>query len=281
MPPIDPSALKETYLQDNEYLTELELTEESKAIGNLQDIDLLDNEVWLLQCPRGMDIKDLERQKLKMPGRTNFNDSEAVSMEFTEGKEQRAFAYCNRKGRYALRLLPVRGTIVVRDRLKAAETVTTERAEECCPAAKRVPLPSNIRVRHPLLGVQYEEKLVLEKAIKKRLQKADEVSATILKDNLAKKMESSLRTVVSKKLNSKTSLEAIEINSGDEDDDDAVEFISVEKSKKKKNKRKNTDTLNEEDLDIKDVSATKKKKSKKSKKDEEIVSKDLQWLQNI
>ncbi|XP_065355301.1 uncharacterized protein LOC135949619 [Calliphora vicina] len=279
-PNADPLTCKESFLQENQSFSEIELTSESKPIGKLHDFDLLENEIWLLQCPKGMDVTELESQKLKMPGRTNINSSEAVSMEFNEGKEQHAFAYCNRKGRYDLRLLPVRGTIVVRDRLKAAETITAERAEECCPPTKRVPLPASIRVRHPLLGVQYEDKLELDKSIVKRLNKADEISAQILKESLSqrciiKSVTSSGKT--SQKRDHKTS--PIEINSAD--DEDAVEFVGEEKlKKKKKNTRKHSES-NAEANDSDEQSNIKKKKSKKSKKNEEVVSKDLQWLQNI
>ncbi|KAI8119841.1 hypothetical protein FF38_14133 [Lucilia cuprina] len=274
-PKSDPLTCKESFLEENKLFSEIELTEESKPIGKLQDFDLLENEIWLLQCPKGMDVSDLENQKLKIPGRTNINNSEAVSMEFNEGKEQHAFAYCNRKGRYDLRLLPVRGTIVVRDRLKAAETVTIERAEECCPPAKRVPLPSGIRVRHPLLGVHYEDKLELDKAVAKRLQKADEISAQILKESLLQKSKRN-NAIASSKTNGKQL--QIEISSAE---DEEVEFVSEEKlKKKKKNKRKHNES-NADANDSDGSSNIKKKKSKKSKKNDETVSKDLQWLQNI
>ncbi|XP_037824361.1 uncharacterized protein LOC119612618 [Lucilia sericata] len=273
-PKSDPLSCKQSFLEENKLFSEIELTEESKPIGKLQDFDLLENEIWLLQCPKGMDVTELENQKLKIPGRTNINNSEAVSMEFNEGKEQHAFAYCNRKGRYALRLLPVRGTIVVRDRLKAAETVTTERAEECCPPAKRVPLPAGIRVRHPLLGVHYKDKLELDKTIAKRLQKADEISAQILKESLVQKSKRK-SAIAPGKANGKMS--QIEISSAEDED---VKFVSEEKlKKKKKNKRKHSES-NAEANDTDGSSNIKKKKSKKSKNDE-TVSKDLQWLQNI
>ncbi|XP_023294201.2 uncharacterized protein LOC111677333 [Lucilia cuprina] len=275
-PKFDPLTCKESFLEENKLFSEIELTEESKPIGKLQDFDLLENEIWLLQCPKGMDVSELENQKLKIPGRTNINNSEAVSMEFNEGKEQHAFAYCNRKGRYDLRLLPVRGTIVVRDRLKAAETVTIERAEECCPPAKRVPLPSGIRVRHPLLGVHYEDKLELDKAVAKRLQKADEISAQILKESLLQKSKRNNAIIASSKTNGKQL--QIEISSAE---DEEVEFVSEEKlKKKKKNKRKHNES-NADANDSDGSSNIKKKKSKKSKKNDETVSKDLQWLQNI
>ncbi|KAM7360108.1 uncharacterized protein ACRADG_003374 [Cochliomyia hominivorax] len=274
----DPLICKESFLQENQLFSEIDLTDDSKPIGKLQEIDIVENEIWLLQCPKDLDVTQLENETLKMPGRTNLNNFEAITMEFNEGKQQQAFAYCNRKGRYALRLLPVRGTIVVRDRLKTAESVTIERAEELCPPAKRVPLPSNIRVRHPLLGANYLDKIEMEKSIAKRLQKADEISAKFLKESLKERSKSTIhiKNLTSKKVISNSPME---INSGD--DEDAVEFVSEEKfKKKKKSKRKHSESDVPENVSD-DYSKTKKKKSKKSKKHDNEISKDLQWLQNI
>ena len=276
---VDPLEQKQTFLQDNELFSEMELNEQSKPIGKLHEIDLSENEIWLLQCPKGMNVAELENQKLKIPGRTNVNDSEAISMEFNNGKEQHAFA-SHRKGRYSLRLLPVRGTIVIRNRLKNAETVTGERVEECCPPAKRVPLPSAIRVRHPLLGSQYEDKISLDKTIIKRLQNADKVSAQVLKESMIQKhLTCSENSRINNHGSGKNPNDSVPIEI-DSADDDGVEFISEEKlkKKKKKSKRKHSESLGEQNLNDE---ANNKKKAKKSRKDDETVADDLQWLQNI
>lgn len=259
---------KHSFLVENQQFMEDEFGSDCRPVGKLEDIDLVEDEVWLLQCPKGMDVKQLESQKLKIPGRTNLDDSEAVSVEFVEGVEQHAFAYSNRKGRYDLRLLPIRGTIVLRNRLKAAATITCDRVEECCPPAKRVPMPSAIRVRHPLLGHQYAEKLELDDNITTRLQEADRVSAQMLKDSFEKN--------VTAKRKSLQKMTPIEINSEDDaDETDAVVFVSEEIVKKKKSKRKHSENKDGDDVD----NSKKKKKSKKSYEDQ--VSKDLQWLQNL
>ncbi|XP_073814446.1 uncharacterized protein isoform X1 [Musca autumnalis] len=265
--PKDPIALRESFLAENNIYSELEHEADEKTIGKFEDIDVTENEIWFLQCPKGMDLKSLESEKLKIPGRTTLNDIESVSVDFVEGKQQHSFAYCNRNGRYDLRLLPVRGSIFLRKRLKAAETITEERIAECCPPSKRVPMPSNIRVRHPLLGFQYDDKLDIDTNVIKRLREADETSAEILKKSMVKKLyeKASQKQQIAK---------CIELDSAEEDD--SVQFVSEEVIKKKKRKHSES---NKSD----DGSKKKSKKSKKSKKadDEEEVSKDLQWLQNL
>lgn len=275
---IDPVEQKRIFLQNSELFSELESNEQSKAIGKLHEIDLAENDIWLLQCPKGTNVGEFENQKLKIPGRTNINDSEALSMEFNNGKEQHAFAYYQRKGRYSLRLLPVRGTIVVRNHLKNAETITNERVEECCPPAKRVPLPSAIRIRHPLLGSQYEDKINLDKTLIKRLQNADKMSAQILKESMSQKHSTcSKKSKIHRHTAAGNDSLPIEIDSADED---TVEFISEEKlKKKKKSKRKHRESLAEDSFN--DNEGNNKKKTKKSKKSDETVADDLQWLQHI
>lgn len=270
---IDLVESKEKFLLENPSFTEIELTDDSKPVGKLDDFDLLENEIWLLQCPKNMNVNELQNQKIKMPGRSNINGNEAVSMEFEKGKECHAFAYCNRKGSYVLRLLPVRGTIVVRDRLKAAETVSEERVEECSSPAKRVPVPK-VRIRHPLLGSNYEDKIKLDESIEKRLKKADENSAQILNETLKRKSKQQSAGYEKTTKNETKLGSPIEINSGDDD----VEFVSEEKLKKKKKKNKRKQSKYDKDTQ-KSAEAPPTKRSNSN--DKEYVSEDLQWLQTI
>lgn len=271
MSPKDPLVLRNTFLAENPTYSELEQEGDIKAIGKIEDIDLTENEVWLLQCPKGLDVKALEHEKLKIPGRTNLAGFEAVSVDFIEGKQQHSFAYRNRNGRYDLRLLPIRGTIVMRNRLKAADNITAERIEECCPPSKRVPLPSKIRVRHPLLGFDYEEKLNLNKDVTERLQEADKISTEILRDSLIKKISEKRKVIKGRET---AGVQSFVIESEDDED---VQFVKEEiVEKKKKMKKRNHSESNP------DENTKKQKKSKKSRKsDDEEVSKDLQWLQNL
>ncbi|XP_075147231.1 uncharacterized protein LOC142221397 [Haematobia irritans] len=250
----EPNALKATFLNEHQQFSEVDEVDELITVGKIEDIDLVDSDVWFLQCPKGMDLKVLEHEKLKIPGRTSLSDVETISVEFVEGKQQQSFAYSNRKGGYDLRLLPVRGTIVVRDRLKASDNVTSERIEECCPPSKRVPMPSAIRVRHPLLGVRYEEKLDLKPDVLHRLKEAE-----ISRKSVAKKS----------KLSRSQPSASVKIEEISSTDDDEVKLVSEKKRKHKDHKGNDDTTIN------------KKKLKKLKKSDEDVISKDLQWLQDI
>ncbi|XP_013114152.1 uncharacterized protein LOC106091971 [Stomoxys calcitrans] len=265
MPPIE--ALKESFLKENSQFSELEEDYEAKSIGKFEDIDLAESEVWFLQCPKGTDVKLLEQEKIKIPGRTNLSNVEAVSVEFVEGKQQHSFAYCHRKGGFDLRLLPVRGTIVLRNRLKATDTISAERVEECCPPLKKVPMPSTIRIRHPLLGFQYEDKLNISRDVLKRLKEADNVSADLLKIGIMKKYAKTIQASNHKAPENENTNETSCV-----DEDDAVQFVKEEILPKKKRKKS-------ESRSKMDASVKKNRKSKTS--DDDNVSKDLQWLQNI
>lgn len=268
-------SLKQRFLEDNSQYKEIKASTELTTVGQFQDIDEIEDEIWVLQCPKGLNIKEeLQSQKLKLPGRTNFNSAEAVAVEYDE-PETRAFGYCNRKARYSLRLLPVKGNILLRDRLKMAEAVTLENAEALCPSQSRVPFPDMIKVRHPLHGHQFDKSLRIKKTIAERLKKADEISAKLMYEAVINRTSGKSQNIklYSQKKKSKPNFAA---NGNNLSDDDDIEFLGEVKGKKKENKRKRNDSIIVEGQ----LTAETSKKKKIFNKGEEIA-KDLQWLQNI
>ncbi|XP_069961618.1 uncharacterized protein [Bactrocera oleae] len=268
-------SLKQRFLEDNLQYKEIKASTELTTIGQFQDITEIEDEIWVLQCPKGYNIEEnLQSQKLKLPGRTNFTSTEAVAVEYAE-PETRAFGYCNRKGRYSLRLLPVKGSILLRDRLKASEAVTLENAEALCPPQSRVPFPDMIKVRHPLHGHQFDKRLRINKSIAERLKKADEMSAKLTYEAVTnrKSVKSQNIKLSSQKQKSK---QISSVNENHLTDDDDVQFLGEVKPKKIENKRKRNDSTRVEGQSTAGIP----KKKKKSEKGEE-VAKDLQWLQHI
>ncbi|CAD6995267.1 uncharacterized protein LOC101458342 [Ceratitis capitata] len=273
---MDTISVKERFLEDNPDYKEIKSSFDINTIGGFQDIDEVEDEVWILQCPKGFDMaSEIRGQKLKIPGRSSFNSVEAVAVEFTE-PETRAFGYCNRKGRYSLRLLPVKGNILMRGRLKTAEAVTLENAETLCPPPGKVPFPDMIKVRHPLHGHQFDKSLKIDKAISERLKKADELSTKLLQEAVSKRKHI--------KSNGSTSLEKPKFKPNlntkenniilcDTEDENSEHVVQV---KTKKQKR----THSESTLANQEATPKKKKKSYKPESSEE-VSKDLQWIQNL
>ncbi|XP_053952652.1 uncharacterized protein LOC128859673 [Anastrepha ludens] len=282
------TSIKDSFLEDNRDYKEIKPSKEVTTIGGFQEIDEVEDEVWLLQCPKGFDIKsELEDQRLKIPGRTNFNSSEAVAVEY-DLPELRAFGYCNRKGRYSLRLLPVKGNILLRGRLKATEAVTLENAEALYPPQGRVPLPDMIKVRHPLHGHQFDKSLRVDRAIAERLKKADEISAKVLYEAIMNRKNAKSRNLgLSKqkqKTNTVTAVQKSNVVCIDSTDDDEAEFDRESKEKKSERKRKPSDgSLIHQESEIQSTNEESVKKRKKHSKSDlgEEISKDLQWLQNL
>lgn len=183
---------------DAEELVEVEISAQSKGLGSLHKIDLEEDEVWLLQCPKGMDLKTFEEKQIKLPGRTSLREYEAVSTEFTSGPIHNNFAFCRpKKQKYSVRVLPVRGTIIVRDHLvNEAELQSAVTVPENVPEIlrgedqetvsrnyiKKLPNPNLIPVRHPLLGHNFQECLdKIRPSVGKRLLKASIKSERIVK----------------------------------------------------------------------------------------------------
>lgn len=227
---------KEKFFEESREFTEIKSTSESTTIGEFQDVDELEDEIWIMQCPKGTDVTPFQGQKLKLPGRAHVEDLEAVAVEFNAPITQ-SFGYCNRKGKYALRLLPIQGGLVLRNRLKAAATVTEKDIEDISPGIGRVPMPSGIKVRHPLLGVHFEKKINMDQAISERLRNADKNSARILGKTL---FHTNNKVPNTKYSIPNTMFETVEIKSDPEDD---FKFVTNNKNKKKKSKkRKNSES---------------------------------------
>ncbi|XP_067629321.1 uncharacterized protein [Eurosta solidaginis] len=272
--------IKQLFLDNNTDYKEVKPSKELAAIGEFQNVDEIKDEVWLLQCPKGLDIDtELQGQKLKLPGRTNFNTAETVAVEYAE-PQKRAFGFCNRKGRYSLRLLPIKGNILLRGRLKGSEAVTLEHAESICPPEERVSLPDMIKVRHPLHGHQFDKSIRVDKRIADRLKKADKISAAVLHEALTNRQY--LRNLNTESMkskhhynnnNNKQNLKASAAATADDDDDTCVSVTNL-----KKRKKKPKHSYNAAADKVEEVISKKKRKMQKISED---VTTDMQWLEDI
>lgn len=267
---LSPTALKELFLANNNF-EEIDIGYAAKAIGNIDEIDLAEDEVWLMQCPKGLNIKELESQMMKMPGRTNFGNLESVCVESTDEPKKEAFAYFdNRKSKYSLRILPIRGSIIVRERLKANKPINEEEFAQHSSTKRKVAMPRNLNIRHPLLGSQYEEIGNVDTSVIRRSRKADKQSAEVLKDSLLKK-------------SFKHSMNLTQIKNSANESEKEVEFVSETKGKKKKKKKNKTyDEDRIAGLEGVEVTPKKKKKSKGSGDNTlSDIEYDFQWLHDL
>lgn len=223
VPTIGPQ-LKNYFISENRNLTELEIKETSLA--DLHEISG-DDEVWLVQCPRSMDVSELLNNKIKLPGKTTIKNVETIAVEYQTPKTL-TFG-CKSKKKYSLKNLNFDGSIVIREKL---QTVKKEK-DFHFPKPERVPFPGNLKERHPLLGFNFGESIELPEKVLAKLKEARAANLQVAKE-------------------SKT-METIKI----EETDDEVVFVKSEKLKSKK--RKNSAGGND--------SHVKKKKSKKISED--------------
>jgi len=193
MPSIEQHPLnheKLNFLNENNGYLEVIPGAESKTIGQLSSIDENEDEIWFLQCPKGTDITQLLNRKMKLPGRTNVDDMEAVAVE-SHTPVDHAFGYCTKKHRYNLRVLPVRGSIVMRKVLKAQDLLSIEEIKERCPENVRVPVPEKVTIRHPLFGTDYEDNININESLQEKLH---ETSRKSLEFSIEKHMRRKTRT---------------------------------------------------------------------------------------
>ncbi|XP_055849873.1 uncharacterized protein LOC129914574 [Episyrphus balteatus] len=243
----NPKEIKHTFLKNNPKYKEID--EEKPALGDFFSIDEDEDEIWVMQCPKGESISFLKDQQIKLPGRSNHNNFETVATEYSE-PILHAFGHKSKKGHNAVKILPVKGSIIMRSRLKAMPPPESSPPEA---SPVKVPMPKGIKERHPLHGVDFDKKLKIPSQIAKRLKEFYDLPTETLK---AKKNKSK----------NKEGFTTIAMDS-----DGEVELVLQKKQKKKKRKHSRGDEDNEVSL------------KKKSKKHSEIenVAEDLQWIQTL
>lgn len=166
------------------------------TIGSMHKIDVEEEEIWLLQCPKGVKLSELKEEQIKVPGRTTIKEHiETVVTEFPSGFRQEAFAYCRPKHKYAVKLLPVRGSIIVRNCLQFQtdlakniglknEEVNNEEDTSSQNYVRSLADPSTLPIRHPLFGRGFEESLkTIKPLVQKRLLEVDLRSKNLLPTN--------------------------------------------------------------------------------------------------
>ncbi|XP_055905570.1 uncharacterized protein LOC129941046 [Eupeodes corollae] len=248
-----PRETKIKFLRSNPKYSEIE--DDNEALGDFFKINEED-EVWLVQCPKGTDISILKDQKIKLPGRSNQDEYETVATEFPEPIPH-AFGHKNKKAHNSLKIVPIQGNIVIRSRLKILTPPDASLSEGS--STVKVPMPKGIKQRHPLHGVDFESKLTICPEIAERLKQAHAVSE-----------------VPNGKHKSKNSKhKSNESNTVAMDSDGEVELVLQKKHKLKKKKRKHSS--GDEDVE---VAPKKKKKSKKNSQSEDVAE-DLEWLKRL
>jgi len=125
-----------------------------------------DDEVWLFQCPKHFDISTIEGSKIKLPGKTNLNSLELI-VEESSSSTSVSFAALQDSDKLNLRSIKVSGGMILRKQIENRESDIDNNSKF------RVQFPTDIKTRHPLNGICYEEKI--KKSVKDRLRKVDKI----------------------------------------------------------------------------------------------------------
>lgn len=221
------------------------------TLDELSDSD----EVWILEVPNGIDPTELVGQTVKLGSRRSalkLNDAdnfECVSEKYDEPKTL-SLACMKKNSQLVVKNTQSVGRVVLRQKLAASLEIPIDSEE--ARIKTKVPMPANLKVRHPILGVNYADSIELSEAIREKLAKAEAAS-----------MHRPSRKTRGEKA-----------SAGD------IETIKIEEpsaTPRKSKKRKLTAVDEDEDI----VSPAKKRVKEESVKVEESTENDLDWLTRI
>lgn len=154
--------------------------QKSQTTSNFTPDELSDSdEVWVFEVPNGIDPTALVGQTVKLGSRRSalkLNDAdsyECVSEKYDEPKT--VSLVCQKKNaQLAMKNTRPIGRVVLRQKLGASLEVPINLDES--KVNVKVPMPTNLKVRHPIHGVNYEDSIALSETIKEKLAKAESAS---------------------------------------------------------------------------------------------------------
>ncbi|EDW66411.1 uncharacterized protein [Drosophila virilis] len=171
---------KSEFLEENEYAAIEADRFSAECSEPIQYFDPAIHDAWLVQCPKGIDIDALAGKRIKMPGRRYVGDIQVRTTHY-EHPLTNSVGYASNKGKYAVRLLPLAGHMVVSRRLNMERPGDDGEANKfpkpCGPPKFRLP------VRHPFFGRDYKTRIEIDKKTAKKLRNADK-KCTEVKEKL-------------------------------------------------------------------------------------------------
>lgn len=291
-------ACKREFLEETEQIEIRKEFFDSESALELENFDVAVNDVWVVQCPKGMDLNSLTSKRIKMPGRRYVDNLQVRTTNFSEPIGQ-SIGYVNAKGKYTLRQLPLAGHMVVSKRLNmekpsADDDATNAFPKQCKPPKFRLP------VRHPFFGRNYKERIEVNKKTSKKLRHAEKksVQATInLRStsnyySIRSKMLATTQTLEQKEHDVRQSVltgvspkfmisgenpHYVDLTNNDDDDDKLTEEVVTVKQRKRKANGVDKSITNGE---VADDDAPESAKKKKKLKTEETATKSFKKLKS-
>lgn len=261
------------YLAKSQHLKVLTANRNPPALTR-QDIGTED-EVWLFQCPQTVDVEKLVGTKLKLNSQQHLVPAdETTKYEYHSSPANTQFytvisksADKNKHEAYSFRAA---GVVRIQHEIPEVVPCDVFNAVDA-----RVPYPENLKVRHPILGFDFEKTSTLSKSVRRSLRKAVIASNIAKAESLVKEEERSSSSKTRKKRSS----------SNIEFDYDAIMGLNEDSLKTesktgdleemevpKRKKRKLEAVSNDEE-----ESPRKKHKSKRIKL-EDGLAEDLGWI---
>lgn len=237
------------YQEKNPHITVQNLDDESQF--NADEITT-DDDVWIFQAPASMDVSQLLGQTFKLGSRSSTvqvddQSFECVTEKFSEPKGMSMI--CTQKNtQMALVSFVPKGKVVLRAAINGAEN---DEAIDFTglETSVRVPIPDNLKVRHPLHGANYADLIKLDKAIRSKLEESNSV---VIQKSRPKKMK---RKPIS-----------------DEELDAETKFKTEPISPKKKSRKRKLDSNHDDDEGV-----PKKAKIRIDTED----GNDLEWIKQL
>ncbi|EDV91314.1 uncharacterized protein LOC6568335 [Drosophila grimshawi] len=275
---------KKEFLEENEY-REIDTNRFASECGEqMEQFDPATHDAWVLQCPKGIDLSSmLTSKRIKLPGRRYVGDIQVRATHYAQPQTQ-SVGYVNSKNKYAMRLLPLAGQLVVGKRLNMhqpnADMDSNQCPKSCEPQKFKAPL------RHPFFGRDYKKHIDLDKKTKTKLRHADKRCAEAKAQELAtgnfyqirSKLLATTQTLQQKEHDVRQSvltgvlpkfMEDSEHPNyvdlvNDDDDDDCEEANQSQKLDKKQLKRKANGAVKAEDIPDAEQPMDKKRKKRHS-----------------
>lgn len=187
-----------TYLDKRPHIKVLSANRNPTALAKPKLSD--DEEVWLVQCPKNVPIENLIDKTLKLNGRRHVlsDDITSKSYEYYADKavavaddENDHFytAICKSEQNDCHQAFSFRSAGVIRFKEELAAADAGGIVDLVGP--QRVPYPTELKVRHPLLGVHFADRTKLDKRVRRALQRAVQASAIAKAELVVKKEEPS------------------------------------------------------------------------------------------
>lgn len=228
-----------------------------QTTSNFTPDELSDSdEVWIFEVPNNIDPMGLVDQTVKLGSRRSalkLNDAanyECVSEKYDAPKV--VSLVCQKKNaQLAVKNVRPIGRVVVRQKLGASLDVPIDLDESN--VNTKVPMPKNLKVRHPIHGINYEDSIELSETIKDKLAKAEAAS----KHRPSRK------------------------NKGDKALAGDIETIKIEdpSSTPRKSKKRKLTAVDDDEEPA--PNASKKVKRESEVKVEESTDMDLDWIKQI